>query len=184
MNDWFATEGSPSPLGVTWVPAEEAFNFALYSEHATAVLRKKPRRMPWTGFMRRIPVGTRDAARPTPASRQLESRPAGDDRVPARGFLALRIRDAGSQARMRASVVVVRHPFRQDGPQMPFIQQDQPIQTLATHAADQPLAKCVRLRGPHGCLESRQTHGRQCGIDALGIDAVAVVNDPSIGLLA
>jgi hypothetical protein len=28
MNDWFATEGSPSPLGVTWVPADEAFNFA------------------------------------------------------------------------------------------------------------------------------------------------------------
>ena len=37
MNDWFTTEGSLSPLGVTWVPAEEAFNFALYSKHATAV---------------------------------------------------------------------------------------------------------------------------------------------------
>ena len=36
MNDWFATESSPSPLGVTWVPAEEAFNFALYSKHATS----------------------------------------------------------------------------------------------------------------------------------------------------
>ena len=31
MNDWFATEGSPSPLRVTWVPADEAFTFALYS---------------------------------------------------------------------------------------------------------------------------------------------------------
>ena len=37
MKNWFATEGSPSPLGVTWIAAEEAFNFALYSKHATAV---------------------------------------------------------------------------------------------------------------------------------------------------
>jgi hypothetical protein len=35
MNHWFATEGSPSPFGVTWVPEEEAFDFALYSKHAT-----------------------------------------------------------------------------------------------------------------------------------------------------
>jgi isoamylase len=33
----FATEASSSALGVTWVPAEEAFNFSLYSKHATAV---------------------------------------------------------------------------------------------------------------------------------------------------
>lgn len=37
MHDWFALEGSPSPLGVTWVEDEAAFNFALYSKHATAV---------------------------------------------------------------------------------------------------------------------------------------------------
>ncbi len=37
MHDWFAFEGSPSPLGVTWVEDEAAYNFALYSRHATAV---------------------------------------------------------------------------------------------------------------------------------------------------
>src|SRR5947209_1792756 len=62
------------------------------------------------------------------------------------GLCLRRTRDARSQARMRASMVVMTHPFRQDGPEMPFIHQDQPIETLATHAADQPLAKCVRLR--------------------------------------
>ena len=67
---------------------------------------------------------------------------------------------------------------------MPFIQQDQPIQTLTTHAADHPLAKCIRLWCPHGRLENGQTHGRHGGIDALGIDAVAVVNEPSMGLVA
>ncbi|HUI43311.1 MAG TPA: isoamylase [Terriglobia bacterium] len=37
MNTWFAAEGSPSPLGVTWIEAEQAFNFALYSKDATSV---------------------------------------------------------------------------------------------------------------------------------------------------
>ena len=37
MHDWFALEGSPSPLGVTWIEDEAAYNFALYSKHATAV---------------------------------------------------------------------------------------------------------------------------------------------------
>ena len=35
--DWFRSEGQPHPLGATWVPDEQAFNFALYSRHATAV---------------------------------------------------------------------------------------------------------------------------------------------------
>jgi isoamylase len=37
VNDWSAREGSSSPLGVTWIAAEEAFNFALYSKDATTV---------------------------------------------------------------------------------------------------------------------------------------------------
>jgi isoamylase len=37
LNDWAETEGSPFPLGATWVAQEESFNFALYSEHATGV---------------------------------------------------------------------------------------------------------------------------------------------------
>jgi glycogen operon protein len=34
---WTTQEGSPSPLGVTWCERERAFNFALYSQHATHV---------------------------------------------------------------------------------------------------------------------------------------------------
>ncbi|MCB0638090.1 MAG: hypothetical protein KDC54_15780, partial [Lewinella sp.] len=34
---WFTTEGSAFPLGATWVADEGAYNFALYSKHATAV---------------------------------------------------------------------------------------------------------------------------------------------------
>ncbi len=34
---WTAIEGSPRPLGVSWVPDEAAYNFALYSKNATGV---------------------------------------------------------------------------------------------------------------------------------------------------
>ena len=37
MERWTSQEGTQSPLGVTWVEAEQAFNFALYSKHATRV---------------------------------------------------------------------------------------------------------------------------------------------------
>ena len=34
---WRSSEGTPSPLGVTWIAEENAYNFALYSHHAEAV---------------------------------------------------------------------------------------------------------------------------------------------------
>jgi len=35
--DWYSHEGTASPLGVTWVAEDQAFNFALYSKHASDV---------------------------------------------------------------------------------------------------------------------------------------------------
>ena len=34
---WVAIEGSAYPLGATWIAREKAYNFALYSKHATSV---------------------------------------------------------------------------------------------------------------------------------------------------
>jgi len=34
---WASPEGLPNPLGATWVAEEEAWNFAVYSEHAERV---------------------------------------------------------------------------------------------------------------------------------------------------
>ncbi|MBV9734109.1 MAG: glycogen-debranching protein, partial [Verrucomicrobia bacterium] len=34
---WPRIEGSPTPLGVTYIPEEKAFNFALYSQNAREV---------------------------------------------------------------------------------------------------------------------------------------------------
>ncbi|NNJ12515.1 glycogen-debranching protein [Chloroflexales bacterium ZM16-3] len=37
VEDWELEEGSPSPMGVTWVDTLKGYNFALYSRHATSV---------------------------------------------------------------------------------------------------------------------------------------------------
>ena len=34
---WAQTEGTPLPLGATWIEEEQAFNFAVYAEHAENV---------------------------------------------------------------------------------------------------------------------------------------------------
>ncbi len=34
---WAQTEGAPLPLGATWIEDEQAFNFAVYAEHAASV---------------------------------------------------------------------------------------------------------------------------------------------------
>ncbi len=37
LDPWSTIEGSACPLGVTWVPEQQACNFALYARHATSV---------------------------------------------------------------------------------------------------------------------------------------------------
>jgi isoamylase len=37
VEDWEKAEGAPAPLGATWVESEQAWNFALFSRHATSV---------------------------------------------------------------------------------------------------------------------------------------------------
>lgn len=36
-SNWYSVEGAPFPLGATWIADEQAYNFALYSKHATSV---------------------------------------------------------------------------------------------------------------------------------------------------
>ena len=37
MANWSETEGSPQPLGATWLKEEKSYNFSLYSRHASGV---------------------------------------------------------------------------------------------------------------------------------------------------
>src|SRR6202007_1334215 len=36
---WAQTEGTPLPLGATWIEEEQAFNFAVYAGHAESATR-------------------------------------------------------------------------------------------------------------------------------------------------
>jgi len=38
MNRWQAAEGAPNPFGATWIESEQAYNFAIYSKHASGVV--------------------------------------------------------------------------------------------------------------------------------------------------
>jgi glycogen operon protein len=38
MNLWHAREGSPTPFGATWIKSEQAYNFAIYSKHASGIV--------------------------------------------------------------------------------------------------------------------------------------------------
>jgi isoamylase len=54
MNRWHAVEGAPNPLGATWIESERAYNFAIYSKHATGMvllLSRNPQPHPclWAG---------------------------------------------------------------------------------------------------------------------------------------
>jgi glycogen operon protein len=37
VSDWISAEGAPLPLGVTWIPEGECYNFSLYSKYADDV---------------------------------------------------------------------------------------------------------------------------------------------------
>lgn len=37
MNNWYSIEGAPHPLGVSYIKEEDAYNFAIYSKHASVV---------------------------------------------------------------------------------------------------------------------------------------------------
>ena len=67
---------------------------------------------------------------------------------------------------------------------MPFIQEDQPIQTLSTEYTDQSLAERVRLRAPLRRFQHRQAHRDDRAIHGRRIDAVAIVNEEALRLIA
>ena len=78
---------------------------------------------------------------------------SGGDSLTIRDLMTVRlhqplerhVRNTRTEAGVRSPLVVVTHPLVQNAPKMSFIQHDQPVETLATNRADQPLAERVRL---------------------------------------
>jgi len=92
--------------------------------------------------------------------------------------------NAWSETRVRRPAIVVRDPLPADAPEATLIQRNHPVQALAPNRADHPFAERVRLRRSRRRLEDRQTHRRHGAIDALGVDAVAIMNEASMRLIA
>ena len=82
-----------------------------------------------------------------------------------RGRAERPVGNAGIEAGVWSPVVVVSHPLLQHRPKVPFIQQNEPIQTLTTDRADQSLAERVRLRAARRRFQHLQAHRGDCAID-------------------
>ena len=67
---------------------------------------------------------------------------------------------------------------------MSFIQHDQPVQTLSTNRADQPLQNVFACGQRTGVFSTVRPIAVNCAIDGRRIDAVAVVNEKSLRLIA
>jgi hypothetical protein len=90
-----------------------------------------------------------------PAENILRSYPAvGWQLMPmdawARPRSTTRIRNAGSQAGMGSSLIVVGNPLPQDRPQMLLAQRDHVIQAFPADRSYQPFAVSIGLRRPYG----------------------------------
>lgn len=81
---------------------------------------------------------------------------------------------------MWAFTVVVGDPLRQDTPQMPLVQRNHPIETLAPRGANESPAVPVGLRRADGCLQQAQRHGAERLINRGREDAVAIVYEEAI----
>ena len=78
---------------------------------------------------------------------------SGDDAVALANPMAAQtparcraIRNARSQARVRTPAIVVRDPLPKDSAEVPLVERNQPVQTLAPNRANHPFAERVRLR--------------------------------------
>jgi hypothetical protein len=67
---------------------------------------------------------------------------------------------------------------------MPFIQQDQEVQTPSADRADRPLAERVRVQAAHWRLQHRQAPRFYREVERQGIDVVVDVNEKSLRLVA
>jgi hypothetical protein len=94
------------------------------------------------------------------------------------------LRNARSTTGTWPAAIVVSDPFVKDAAEVSFTAGDHSVQALSTNGADHAFAVRVRLRGSSGRLENRQTRRHHRGIDALGVDAVTVVDDPSVRRIA
>jgi hypothetical protein len=68
----------------------------------------------------------------------------------------------GPKAHVRASCIVIPHPFCEDASQVTFCQRDHAVQAFPPQRAQQPLAEGVCLGAPHRDLSTLSLRLRTC----------------------
>src|SRR5260370_2014344 len=80
--------------------------------------------------------------------------------------------------------VVVRRQAANSHLHMPRVEWNKEVQTLPPKAAAESLAHRVRLRGSHRRPQNPYTQIGKALVDFLGEDAVSIVDDESVGMIA
>src|SRR6516165_9278529 len=78
----------------------------------------------------------------------------------------------------------MNQPLLENSSQVSLIHRNQEIQTLASDAAHEPFAECIRLRRSEWSFENAQVHRLQSQIELRRVDAVAVVDEESVRFLS
>jgi hypothetical protein len=79
-----------------------------------------------------------------------------------------RLGNPRTEARVRATPIVMRYPLGQDFPQMPFLERNDMVETFSTHRPDQALAERVRLRHADRCFQDARMPAKE---EILGCEA-------------
>src|SRR5215471_21436560 len=85
---------------------------------------------------------------------------------------------------MRPPAIIVHGPIPNSHLQMAFVEWNQEVETFATKAAAESLAHRVRLWGPHRRTQNPYTQIGKTLVDILREDAVAIVDDEAVRMIA
>ena len=77
---------------------------------------------------------------------------------------------------MWPATIVVTDPLPKNGTNVPFANRNHEVQAFAADRADHALAERIRWWSADGHFQDRQTHRHKAAIDAVRIDAVAIVD--------
>ena len=93
-------------------------------------------------------------------------------------------REARPQGRVWASAVVMHGPALQNHLQLALAEWDQEVQALATQSSAEPLANGVRFRRQHRSAQDPHAHVRHRPVEFFREDAIPVVDQESVRMVA
>ncbi len=95
-----------------------------------------------------------------------------------------RLGNPRTKARVRATLIVVRHPLGEDRSQMPLVERNEIIETFATRCSDQSLTKRVCFWDAGRCLQHAKILRLQYVVHSWRERAIAIMDHESIWFAA